>query len=102
MSIKVSDTGPNSKRWILEHHHVMAKHIGRALKNKETVHHKNGVRDDNRLENLVLMSSSHPAGQEIPDKVVWAKDIIDLYGMHFGYYVGEMRESLPDTLFLRK
>lgn len=64
---------------VAEHVAVMVESIGRPMLPHETVHHKNGVRDDNRIENLELWSTSQPRGQRIEDKVAWAREILALY-----------------------
>lgn len=57
----------------------MEENLGRPLLKGETVHHINGDRSDNRLDNLELWSSSQPSGQRVKDKVVWALDLIQQY-----------------------
>lgn len=58
---------------IMEHVAVMSEHLGRPLYEGETVHHRNGVRNDNKIKNLELRASSHGKGQTIPDLITFAR-----------------------------
>lgn len=54
-----------------EHRLVMESKLGRKLEPGETVHHINGQRDDNRVENLELWFSPQPYGQRVDDLITY-------------------------------
>ena len=65
---------PGRGRHVLEHRYVMERVLGRPLEKHENVHHLNGIRSDNRPENLEIWVEPQPKGQRPSDLADWVVD----------------------------
>jgi hypothetical protein len=55
---------------VREHRHIMERHLGRPLRRGEEVHHINGVKHDNRIENLQVVTKSDHTRLHAPEKFI--------------------------------
>ncbi|MFE4660119.1 hypothetical protein ACFRFJ_25920 [Streptomyces hydrogenans] len=97
---------------VMEHRHLVQELLGRPLLAKETVHHVNGIKTDNRTDgplvedeqgrwrsgNLELWSHAHPYGQEIGPKSDWARGWLAAYGTpHERAAYADFADRLPQA-----
>jgi hypothetical protein len=63
---------------VLQHRWIIEKHLGRKLKKIEIIHHLNGIKDDNRIENLAVCTNTthHLFIRKLKDRIKELEDRI--------------------------
>jgi hypothetical protein len=84
-------------RGVRVHRHLYEQHYGIKLLPHQNIHHINGDRTDNRIENLELWDTSQPSGQRVEDKIKYYFDLVKQYKDHPSY---KELISKHDPLFL--
>jgi hypothetical protein len=76
--------------YVFEHVLVAEQLLGRYLLPGESIHHRNGIRDDNRPENLELWTKPQPSGIRVSDAIAWARELLERYS--------EVERGAPPTM----
>jgi len=72
-------------RGVKEHRYIYEQYYGITLTPNQNIHHINGDRSDNRIENLELWDTTQPSGQRVEDKIIFYKKLVEQYKNHPQY-----------------